>query len=69
MRPPTSSVAARYEGVGYGGATSAAFIAASFVGSATNSASVPAGTYDLDIICGNNATDCLISDVTWQAAY
>ena len=45
------------------------FIADFFVGSATNSGPVPAGTYDLDIICDNTAVDCLISSVTWQAAY
>jgi hypothetical protein len=40
-----------------------------FVGSASDSADVPAGTYDLDVICQNAAADCLISSITWDATY
>jgi hypothetical protein len=48
---------------------SASFIANFFTGSGANSGPVPAGTYDLDIICGNTTTDCLLSSVTWEATY
>ncbi|HTB60709.1 MAG TPA: hypothetical protein VLC06_22720 [Polyangia bacterium] len=46
------------------------FVDDTFTGSAAPpSAEVPAGTYDLDIICQNLAADCLISSVTWSATY
>jgi hypothetical protein len=40
-----------------------------FTGSATDSSQVPAGTYDLDIICQNALGDCLINSATWSATY
>ena len=46
-----------------------AFVDDIFVGSATDSASVPAGTYDLDIICQNTVADCVLSSITWSATY
>jgi len=46
-----------------------AFIDDIVVGSATDSGQAPAGTYDLDIICQNLASDCLVSSATWSATY
>jgi hypothetical protein len=49
--------------------TSDSFVDDVFVGSATDSAAVPAGTYDLDIICENAGADCLVADITWTTTY
>jgi hypothetical protein len=46
-----------------------AFVDDIFVGSASDAAGVPAGTYDLDVICQNAAADCLITDITWTTTY
>jgi hypothetical protein len=46
-----------------------AFVDDIFTGSATDSAAVPAGYYDLDVICQNVAADCLIDTITWSATY
>jgi hypothetical protein len=45
------------------------FVDDSITGSATDSGTVPAGTYDLDVICQNSVQDCFIDDVTWSATY
>jgi hypothetical protein len=49
--------------------TADAFIDDVFTGSASDSGSVPAGIYDLDIICQNGSADCLVDSVTWSATY
>ena len=49
--------------------TADAFIDDVFTGSANDFGSVPAGTYDLDIICQNGSADCLLGSVTWSATY
>jgi hypothetical protein len=46
-----------------------AFVDDVFVGSASDSADVPAGVYDLDVICQNDSADCLIDSITWSATY
>jgi hypothetical protein len=46
-----------------------AFVDDIFVGSANDSAAVPAGTYDLDVICQNATVDCLIADISWTTTY
>lgn len=46
-----------------------AFIDDGFTGSASDVGTVPAGTYDLDIICQNGSADCLVDSVTWSATY
>ncbi|HLK90849.1 MAG TPA: hypothetical protein VKZ18_13205 [Polyangia bacterium] len=38
-------------------------------GSGSDSAAVPAGTYDLDVICQNSVSDCLLDSITWEATY
>lgn len=38
-------------------------------GSASDSGDVPAGTYDLDVICQNVVQDCVVDSVTWSATY
>ena len=47
----------------------AGFVDDGITGSASDSGSVPAGTYDLDVICQNAAQDCLVDNVTWSATY
>jgi hypothetical protein len=32
-------------------------------------AAVPAGTFDLDVICQNALADCLLTSITWEATY
>ena len=49
--------------------TYSTFIDDTFSGSASDSGGVPAGTYDLDVICENLISDCLIDTVTWSATY
>ncbi len=49
---------------------SQAFVDDTFVGSFNApAASVPAGTYDLDIICQNALQDCLVTSISWEATY
>ena len=50
-------------------AQSTAYVDDIFPGSANDSANVPAGTYDLDIICQNLTADCLVADISWTATY
>jgi len=45
------------------------FVDDGFTGSAGDSAAVPTGTYDLDVICQNGSVDCLIDRITWSATY
>lgn len=45
------------------------YIDDSITGSASDSGPVPAGIYDLDIICQNAVQDCLIDNVAWSATY
>jgi hypothetical protein len=46
------------------------YVDETFVGSASDSGEVPAGTYNLDLICQNGANnDCFVSSVTWSATY
>lgn len=47
----------------------AGYIDDAVTGSATDSGTVPAGTYDLDIICQNAVQDCLVDSVSWSATY
>ena len=47
----------------------ASFIDDQFTGSASDSGAVPAGLYDLDVICLNAVNDCLLDTVTWSATY
>ncbi len=47
----------------------AGYIDDAVTGSATDSGTVPAGTYDLDIICQNAVDDCLVDTVSWSATY
>ena len=49
--------------------TADAFVDDGFTGSASDVGTVPAGIYDLDIICQNGSADCLIDSVTWSATY
>ena len=49
--------------------TADAFIDDVFTGSASDVGTVPAGIYDLDIICQNGSADCLIDSVSWSATY
>ncbi|HVV49682.1 MAG TPA: hypothetical protein VHO06_08485 [Polyangia bacterium] len=49
--------------------TYSTFIDDTISASATDSGNVPAGVYDLDIICENLVQDCLIDSVTWSATY
>jgi hypothetical protein len=49
--------------------TTDAFIDDIFTGSASDSGTVVAGTYDLDIICQNGSADCQLGSVTWSATY
>jgi hypothetical protein len=49
--------------------TADAFVDDVFTGSATDSAAIPAGIYDLDVICQNVSGDCLIDTITWSATY
>ena len=49
--------------------TADAFVDDLFTGSATDSAAIPAGVYDLDVICQNGSADCLIDTITWSATY
>ncbi len=46
------------------------FVDDTFTGSVSApGAAVPAGTYDLDVICLNAAADCLVTSITWEATY
>jgi hypothetical protein len=38
-------------------------------GTVSDSGVVPGGIYDLDIICQNAASDCVIQDISWSATY